>query len=135
MDKISKKKRSWNMSRIKGKDTSPELRLRKELFKKGYRYRLHFSIPGRPDIVFPKKKIAIFVHGCFWHQHGCKNTVIPKTNTRFWQEKLLSNVERDRKNIKKLKSDNWKTLVVWECELEKHFPLALKKVEEEVKKS
>jgi len=123
------------MSRIKGKDTSPELRLRKELFKKGYRYRLHFSIPGRPDIVFPKKKIAIFVHGCFWHQHGCKNTVIPKTNTRFWQEKLLSNVERDRKNIKKLKSDNWKTLVVWECELEKHFPLALKKVEEEVKKS
>ena len=110
------------MSRIRGKHTSPELKVRKFLTQKGFRYRLHYSkAPGKPDIVFPGKKAAIFVNGCFWHQHGCKNSVIPKTNTDFWLEKLQGNVIRDKENIKKLKSEGWHVFVIWECQTEKEF--------------
>src|SRR5437868_14589153 len=98
MEKLSPERRSWNMSRIREKNTSPELMVRKFLTSKGLRYRLHSSkVFGKPDIIFPSKHIAVFIHGCFWHQHGCKNSTVPKSNTDFWVQKLRSNVVRDKK--------------------------------------
>src|SRR6266446_9314751 len=97
-DKLSVGRRSWNMSRIKSRDTNPELSVRRSLHRLGYRYRLHRNnLPGKPDIVLPKHRIAIFVHGCFWHQHsGCIDCSKPKTNAKYWGPKLLANVQRDR---------------------------------------
>ena len=123
MDKITTKHRSWNMSRIRCRDTRPELKVRKYLHSRGYRYRINYKITGRPDIVFPNRKIAIFVHGCFWHRHGCKNSVIPKTNTAFWKRKLVSNVLRDEQVRERLRTEDWKVLTVWECEVEKDIDL------------
>jgi len=88
------------------------------LRKSGFRYRINYPVYGKPDIIFPKNKIAIFIHGCFWHQHGCNNSVIPKTNTKFWKEKLSKNIERDRIVAARLKEDKWIQLIVWECETE-----------------
>ena len=107
------------MSRIKGKDTKPEMLVRKFLFSNGLRYRLHDKkLPGKPDLVLTKYRIVIFVHGCFWHGHnGCKYYVIPKTRTKWWKEKIDGNIERDITAGKQLKSDGWKVIVVWECEL------------------
>ncbi len=107
------------MSMIKGKDTKPEIVVRKFLFKNGLRYRLNYSkLTGKPDIVLTKQKIAIFVNGCFWHGHeGCKYFVIPKTRTNWWLEKINKTKERDQINYKKLINDNWKVIIVWECEL------------------
>ncbi len=116
-DRITKRQRSKNMSRVKGKDTALELSVRKAFFAEGMRYRIHYKLPGRPDIVFIEKKIAIFVHGCFWHQHNCKKAMLPVTNKKFWKEKLLGNKKRDKANIIKLKSLGWEILVLWECEL------------------
>lgn len=120
MDRISAEKRSWNMSHIRSKDTVPEEIVRKYLFSKGFRYRKNDSrFPGKPDIVLPKYKTVIFINGCFWHRHeGCKNSVMPKTNTDFWKEKLSRNVERDRINYKKLEDLGWKIIIIWECQLE-----------------
>lgn len=120
MDRISAEKRSWNMSHIRSKDTVPEGIVRKYLFSKGFRYRKNDSkLPGKPDIVLPKYKAVIFINGCFWHRHrGCKNSVMPKTNTAFWEEKLNRNVERDSSNYKKLENLGWKIIVIWECQLE-----------------
>lgn len=111
--------RSYNMSRIKGKDTKPEILVRKFLFSNGFRYRLHDKkLPGKPDLVLPKHKTVIQVHGCFWHGHkGCKYFVIPKTRTKWWKEKIERNIERDQIAEKELKSEGWKVIVVWECEL------------------
>src|SRR3989344_1575669 len=95
MDKIDAATRSRNMARIKAKNTKPELLLRKLLFSSGYRYRLHYRLKGKPDIVFPKKKVAIFVNGCFWHGHGCKVDHISKSNTDFWIQKIDKNRNRD----------------------------------------
>ncbi|MBU1032032.1 very short patch repair endonuclease, partial [Patescibacteria group bacterium] len=106
------------MSRIKSRNTKPELILRRYLHKSGFRYRVNYPLFGKPDLVFPKKKIAIFVHGCFWHQHGCKNSVIPKTNNAFWKEKLNKNVSRDKKVAKELKGKQWICKTIWECEIE-----------------
>lgn len=92
--------------------------LRRFLHRSGYRYRVNYTLFGKPDIVFPKKKIAIFVHGCFWHKHGCKNSVTPKTNTKFWKEKLGQNISRDGKVRQILLKGGWKVLIVWECEIE-----------------
>ena len=119
MDLISKEHRSWNMSRIKSANTKPEKAVRSILHKLGYRFRLHRkNLPGSPDIVLPKYNSVIFVHGCFWHQHkGCKKASIPKTKKSFWEEKFKTNIERDIKVKKELKSDGWRVLVVWECEL------------------
>ena len=119
MDKISKEHRSWNMSRIRSKDTTPEKTVRSLLHKMGYRFRLHRKdLPGKPDIVLPKYKTVIFVHGCFWHRHeNCKYASIPKTNTEFWLDKLNKNVERDKKNQAELKKLGWKVIVIWECEI------------------
>ena len=107
------------MSRIKGKDTKPEMLVRKFLFSNGFRYRLHDKkLLGKPDLVLPKHKTVIQVHGCFWHGHkGCKYFVIPKTRTKWWKEKIEGNIERDRIAEKELKSEGWKVIVIWECEL------------------
>lgn len=134
MDKLNKQKRGWNMSRIHSKNTKPELIIRKLLFNLGYRYRIHYLLDGKPDIVFPKQKIAIFINGCFWHSHGCKNSGIPKSNTSFWSKKLLENVERDRKILSILKRKNWKPITIWECEIEKNLPKSLRKIEKLLQK-
>lgn len=120
VDSISKERRSWNMSRIRSKNTKPELIVRSLLHKRGFRFRLHVrDLPGKPDIVLPKYKTVIFVHGCFWHRHlGCGGATIPKSRTEWWIEKLDGNVKRDLKIERDLKALGWKTIVIWECELE-----------------
>lgn len=120
-DKHRKETRSYNMSMIKGKDTKPEMLVRRYLHAQGFRYRLHAkNLPGKPDIVLRKYKTVIFVHGCFWHGHkGCKYFVTPKTNTDFWLKKITGNISNDEKVIKALKKEGWKIIVVWECELKK----------------
>ncbi len=118
-DVHSKNIRAYNMSRIRAKDTKPELLVRQYLFANGFRYRLHVkSLPGKPDIVLKKHNIIIFIHGCFWHQHlGCKYFVIPKTRTVWWMEKLNKNVMRDEKAQFDLEELGWTVLIVWECQL------------------
>lgn len=115
------------MSRIKGKNTKPEMILRSELFKQGFRFRIHQKdLPGKPDIVLPKYETAIFVHGCFWHYHkDCREGRIPSTNSKFWKEKLQRNISKDEENIKALRKEKWKVHVVWECEIEKHLEQTL----------
>ena len=117
MDRVSRETRSRMMAGIKGKNTKPEQIVRKKLFAEGYRFRLHRKdLPGKPDIVLPSRKIAIFVHGCFWHQHqGCKHAKLPKSNTHIWWPKLEKNVLRDAKAIEDLLNIRWRVLVVWEC--------------------
>jgi DNA mismatch endonuclease (patch repair protein) len=116
-DVHSSEKRSYNMSRIKGKNTKPEIIVRKWLWQNGYRYRLHYrNLLGKPDIVFLGRKKVIFVHGCFWHKHNCKYFKWPKSNIDFWKEKIESNVQRDEKNYTLLNESGWKYLIVWECE-------------------
>jgi DNA mismatch endonuclease (patch repair protein) len=111
--------RSYNMSQVKSKDTMPELLIRKFLFSRGFRYKLHDpKLPGRPDIVLPKLRTVIFVNGCFWHGHeNCRNFVVPKTRTDFWINKIQGNKTRDAKNIKLLKGELWNVIVIYECEL------------------
>lgn len=115
------KQRSYNMSRIRNKDTKPEELVRKYLFSQGFRYRKNDArLPGKPDIVLPKYKTVIFVNGCFWHKHeGCKYFVWPKNNADFWKNKIESNVTRDDKNYQQLKELGWKVLIIWECELKR----------------
>lgn len=121
MDIWDKKKRSEVMSKIRSKNTKPEIILRKALFAKGYRYRINYKkLPGSPDIALPKYKTAIFVHGCFWHGHeGCKIAHIPKSNSGFWEQKLARNKERDRLNNQEISLLGWKVVTVWECEISK----------------
>ncbi len=123
MDVHDKKTRSYNMSRIKGKNTKPEEIVRKYLFSKGFRYRKNDKkLPGTPDIVLPKYKTVIFVNGCFWHGHkDCRYFVVPKTNTDFWLNKINTNVERDKRKQEALKELGWNVIVVWECELKKNL--------------
>jgi len=120
MDIWSKRKRSEIMGRIKGKNTKPEMILRSQLFKRGFRFRVNKKdLPGKPDIVLPKYRTAIFVHGCFWHYHkDCREGRIPSTNTKFWKEKLERNIAKDEKNVEALKNKGWNVVVVWECEIE-----------------
>ena len=119
MDIWDKKKRSEVMSKIRSKNTKPELALRKALFARGFRYRVNVSnLPGKPDIVLPKYKTVIFLHGCFWHRHkGCKYAYTPKTNTKFWVDKINSNTERDKLSTEKLTALGWNVITVWECEI------------------
>ena len=133
-DKLTPEKRSWNMSRIKGKDTKIEVEVRKYLFSKGYRFRKNDKrYPGKPDIVLPKYHVAIFVHGCFWHRHeGCKDATIPKTRTEFWLEKFDKNVKNDQIKQEKLRALGWKVIVIWECELKRSFQETMDKVEKEL---
>jgi DNA mismatch endonuclease, patch repair protein len=120
-DRLTKAHRSWNMSRIKGKNTKPEIIVRSILHRMGYRFRLHVkNLPGRPDIVLPKYKTAIFVHGCFWHRHrGCKNCTTPSNRRDFWITKLEGNATRDRLHRKSLKKLGWQAFTIWECEIKK----------------
>tara|TARA_B100000579_G_C22493977_1_gene693766 strand:+ start:309 stop:701 length:393 start_codon:yes stop_codon:yes gene_type:complete len=119
MDHLTKSKRSWNMSRIRSKDTKPELIIRKMLHNSGIRYRLHVSdLPGKPDISNKKKGFAIFVNGCFWHQHeGCKRATVPKSNKEYWIPKLEKNIERQKDNINSILNMGMKSYIVWECEV------------------
>lgn len=128
-DKMSPEARSALMASIRSKNTKPELLVRKGLFKLGYRYRLHAKyLPNKPDLVFPKAKKAIFVHGCFWHRHeSCKIATIPSTRAEYWQEKFNRNVARDKSSQKTLKATGWKVLVIWECEIRKDLDKVLKK--------
>ncbi|WP_448167972.1 very short patch repair endonuclease [Burkholderia ambifaria] len=108
---------SERMRRIRSRDTTPELIVRRTLWRLGYRYRLHVkTLPGTPDIVFMRRKKAVFVHGCFWHQHGCFLTSLPKSNVAYWHPKLRRNVERDAAAMLQLQQAGWSVLVVWECE-------------------
>ena len=118
MDILTKEKRSWNMSRIRGKDTKPEVIVRSLLHKMGYRFRLHVkTLTGCPDIVLPKYKAVIFVHGCFWHRHpGCKYAYTPKSRQDFWTKKFQKTVERHEIVTRELEGQGWNTLVLWECE-------------------
>ena len=134
-DVHDKKTRSFNMSRIKAKDTKPELLVRKFLFSKGFRYRLHVKdLPGKPDIVLPKYKTVIFVHGCFFHGHkGCKYFTIPKTRTEWWLNKIKGNQKHDCETEVKLNVLGWKVIVIWECELKKASDRTLDSVFEKLK--
>lgn len=118
MDRLSKQERSRLMSRIRGKDTKPEMVVRKLVHAAGYRYRLHRrDLPGCPDLVFPRYRKVILVHGCFWHRHFCrKGRSTPRTRRGFWKKKFEQNRERDRKNRRALRRQGWQVLVVWECE-------------------
>jgi DNA mismatch endonuclease (patch repair protein) len=119
MDSITPARRSANMSRIRSKDTKPEMLIRRLLHGLGYRYRLHRrDLPGAPDLVFSSRKKVILVHGCFWHQHkGCIDGRLPKSREDYWLPKLLRNVERDRLNITKLRRGGWHVLKLWECDI------------------
>lgn len=119
MDIHSKEVRSYNMSCIKGKNTKPEMLVRKFLFNSGFRYRLHSKdLYGKPDLVLKKYKALIFINGCFWHGHnGCKYYTVPKTRTEWWLAKINTNVEKDRNNTEKLKLEGWRIFTLWECQL------------------
>ena len=119
MDKISIDARSRNMAKIKAKNTKPELSIRKLLYSRNYRYRIHTSLPGKPDIVFPKHRIAVFIHGCYWHGHGCKVDHVSRSNTEFWSNKITKNKQRDKKVKNQLSSDGWRVMTIWECYVRK----------------
>lgn len=120
-DRLTSQRRSWNMSRIRGQDTKPEITLRSILHRAGFRFRLQDrNLPGRPDIVLKKYRTVIMVHGCFWHRHqGCRNATMPSTRTEFWSEKFAGTVERDKRVIKELNALGWLVITVWECALER----------------
>ncbi|CAA6800907.1 MAG: Very-short-patch mismatch repair endonuclease (G-T specific) [uncultured Thiotrichaceae bacterium] len=118
VDIVSKKKRSEMMSGIKSKDTKPEILIRKALFARGFRYRIHDKkLPGKPDLVLAKYRVVIFVHGCFWHGHDCHLFKVPQTRTEFWLKKINSNKVRDQDVIQQLLACGWRVLVVWECSI------------------
>jgi len=118
VDTLSPEQRSWNMSRIRGRDTRPERLVRSLLHRLGYRFRLgRKDLPGKPDIVLPKYRAVVFVHGCFWHRHGgCQYAYTPKSRIEFWQQKFERNVQRDKEVKEALERQNWHVLTVWECE-------------------
>jgi DNA mismatch endonuclease (patch repair protein) len=119
MDRISVERRSWNMSRIKAKNTKPEITVRSLLHRMGFRFRLHVRrLPGCPDIVLPRLKSVVFVHGCFWHRHRkCSFAYSPKTRKAFWKSKFEDNVRRDRRHLHDLAELGWRALVIWECQI------------------
>lgn len=117
MDTVSPEQRSRNMSKIRGKDTALELKIRSLLHNLGYRYRLHRKdLPGTPDLVFPGRKSVMFIHGCFWHGHTCARAALPTSNRQFWETKIGRNKERDGRALEQLLEDGWKVLTVWQCE-------------------
>lgn len=118
-DRISPEKRSWNMSRIRGKNTTPEIKFRSLLHREGFRFRLHSTkLPGHPDVILPRYRTAVFVHGCYWHRHeGCPYATTPKTRTEFWLEKFEKNTIRDKEVKKLLEENHWNVFIAWECEI------------------
>jgi DNA mismatch endonuclease (patch repair protein) len=135
VDTLPPERRSWNMSRIRGRDTGPELQVRSLLHRAGFRFRLHDkTLPGRPDIVLRKYRAAIFVHGCYWHRHpGCARSTTPGTRTDYWTAKFEGTVSRDRQAINRLEALGWKALVVWECELEREPAKTLQRLTQELR--
>jgi DNA mismatch endonuclease (patch repair protein) len=123
VDVHDQKTRSYNMSQIKGKNTKPEIMVRKFLFAKGFRFKLHSKkLPGKPDIILPKFKTVIFIHGCFWHGHeDCRYFVMPKTRTEWWKAKIVQNKKLDSENYLKLTNLSWKVITIFECRLKKDF--------------
>lgn len=117
-DVLTPQQRKLNMSRITAKNTNPEMLVRRGLHARGLRYRLHHqALPGRPDLIFPRYRAAVFVHGCFWHAHGCSLSKLPTTRREFWQAKLAANAARDQRVLGALQANGWRVLVVWECAL------------------
>ena len=116
------------MSAIRNKNTKPEMIVRRLAHSLGYRYRLHGrGLPGKPDLIFPSRRKVIFVHGCFWHRHSCsKGRSMPSTRTKFWREKLEENKERDKRNLRKLRKEGWKVLLIWECQTRNSEKLIIK---------
>jgi DNA mismatch endonuclease, patch repair protein len=119
MDVFNVEQRSAVMRSVKSKDTTPEIKVRRLLYRAGYRYRIHrANLPGKPDIVFVSRRAAIFIHGCFWHQHpGCPHAARPSSNNDYWTKKLNRNVERDKTHMEALQELGWRVLTVWECEI------------------
>jgi DNA mismatch endonuclease (patch repair protein) len=136
MDSVSPERRSEIMGRVAGENTGPEIAVRRLLHRLGYRFRLHRkNLPGKPDVVLPKWRTVVLIHGCFWHRHdGCPNTRTPKSKVEFWTRKFAENVERDRKAKAQLESLGWRVLVIWECELKDVEALA-ERVEHFIKES
>ena len=129
MDNLTKEQRSRNMSRIRSKNTKPELIFRKKLHSLGYRYSLHKKdLPGKPDLYLKKYNLAIFIHGCFWHQHGCRYSVTPKSNIKYWKFKLRNNTIRDENNLKKLNQIGIKYEIIWECKIKEQIEKEVKRV-------
>ena len=117
MDSITREQRSANMAAVRGKNTRPEIAVRRLLYGLGYRYRLHVAnLPGRPDIVFRKRRCVVFINGCFWHGHDCPRGSAPASNVEFWQRKIEGNRERDQRVHRQLRKDGWRILTVWQCE-------------------
>lgn len=117
-DVLTREQRRRNMSAIRGKNTAPEMCVRRSLHAMGFRYRLHDpGLPGRPDLVFPRYRAAIFIHGCFWHWHGCRLCKVPDTRPEWWKRKLAANRARDERVIRELRELRWRVLVIWECAL------------------
>lgn len=136
-DTISQQKRSWNMSRIRSKDTAAEVKARKYLFSQGFRYRKNVAgLPGKPDIVLPKYKTVIFVHGCFWHRHeACKRAATPKTRQEYWLPKFERNVMNDKKHAEELASAGWTVIVLWECEINWNFQRIMDKTINDIRRT
>lgn len=136
-DVMTPTQRSRNMSRIRGKDTAPELRLRSLLHASGFRFRLHHpKLPGRPDIVLPKYRTVIFVHGCFWHRHeNCAYAAVPKTRSDFWAAKFKATVIRDTEKAAQLRASGWQVLTVWECELKKDAEAVVSRLQLQLKEA
>lgn len=138
MDVHSRETRSYNMSKIRSQDTKPEIKVRKYLFSKGFRFRKNDKrYPGKPDIVLPKYNTVIFINGCFWHMHiGCSDFSLPKTNTEFWQKKLENNKRRDENVIRQLYDMNWNVIILWQCELKgKYLNITMEKLEKTLKEN
>lgn len=133
-DNHSPEVRSYNMSRIRSKNTKPEETVRKYLFSQGFRYRKNVrALPGCPDVVLPKYSTVIFVNGCFWHKHDCGRFKWPTSNEEYWTTKIIRNVERDTENQKKLQEMGWKVIVIWECELKKQlFPERMERLKKDI---
>ena len=134
-DHLSAERRSWNMSRIPSKDTSIEIKVRKELFRLGFRYRKNDKrYPGKPDIVLPMYNTVIFIHGCFWHRHpGCKDATFPKSRQDFWRDKFNKNVANDEAHYEALRNIGWQVIILWECEINKSFDSTIKKLVESIR--
>lgn len=129
-DTLTPEKRSWNMSRVKSKSTSIEVKVCKYLYSQGFRYRKNVAnLAGKPDVVLGKYHTVIFIHGCFWHRHtGCKDATTPKTNTEFWLRKFTTNIENDKKHLEALQKQGWNIIVLWECEINGNFDQIMQNV-------
>ena len=136
-DGLSPEKRSWNMSRLQGKNTSIEVKVRKYLFSQGFRYRINVTkLPGKPDMVLPKYNAVVFVNCCFWHRHtGCKEAYMPKSQVEFWQKIFERNVQNDTVQREKLMEAGWSVFTVWECEVKKNFEVTMDEPIEQLKRA